>query len=454
MFRADQAGPAGGSGGGGCGPGGSGTGGSGAGGAVPGDRGRPPGHDGPAASTTPLPPPRLAPPPSRAPWLAFASVALLAGLVGAFLLWASRAELEEVTRGNGRVIPSSKEQVIQSLETGVLTELLVREGDTVEKNQPLLRIDDTRASALYRELQGKALALSAQAARLRAEAYGSALQFPPEVQRQAALVRRETEAYTARKRAVEDGAKALERGIALLDREIEIVEPLASRGLVSEVEVLRLKRQRNDQALALADRQNKYRADAASDLNRVEAELAQTRETAIARGDAYKRTELRSPMKGTVKSIRVSTIGGVISQGQDVMQIVPIEDSLVVEAFVKPADVAFLRPGQPAVVKLSAYDYAIYGGLDGTVEFISPDTLRDERRGALAGAGASDPDETGAFYRVLVRTRATALRGPDGKDLPILPGMTATVEMLAGRKTVLQYLLKPLNRAGEGLRER
>jgi adhesin transport system membrane fusion protein len=136
------------------------------------------------------------------------------------------------------------------------------------------------------------------------------------------------------------------------------------------------------------------------------------------------------------------------------MQIVPIEDTLVVEAFVKPADVAFLRPGQPAVVKLSAYDFAIYGGLDGTVEFISPDTLRDERRGSLAGAGAVDPDETGAYYRVLVRTRASGLQSPDGTALAILPGMTASVEMLAGRKTVLQYLLKPLNRAGEGLRER
>ena len=416
----------------------------------------PPDADGtlPAGATAVPPAPRLAPPPAPRPWLAFASVTLLAALLGAFVLWASRAELEEITRGNGRVIPSSKEQVIQSLETGVLTELLVREGDRVEKDQPLLRIDDTRASALYRELQAKAAALAAQAARLRAEAYGTALQFPPEVQRQAALVRRETEAFVARRRAVEDGAKALERGIELLDREIAIVEPLSARGLVSEVEVLRLKRQRNDQALALADRQNRYRADAASELNRVESELAQTRETAIARGDAYKRTELRSPMKGTVKSIRVSTIGGVITQGQEVMQIVPIEDTLVVEAFVKPADVAFLRPGQPAVVKLSAYDFAIYGGLDGTVEFISPDTLRDERRGALAGAGAADPDETGAYYRVLVRTRATGIRGPDGTRLPILPGMTATVEMLAGRKTVLQYLLKPLNRAGEGLRER
>ena len=403
---------------------------------------------GPSMTAAPL----LAGPPPRRPWLAFLSVSLLALMLGAFVLWASRAELEEVTRGNGRVIPSSKEQVIQSLETGVLTEMLVREGDRVEKDQPLLRIDDTRAAALYRELQGKVGALAAQAARLRAEAYGSALQFPPEATRTPALVRRETEAFNARRRALDEGSEGLRRGIALLDREIEIIDPLVARGLVSEIESLRLKRQRNDLALQLTDRSNRYRAEAAADLNKVEAELSQTRETANARADAYRRTELRSPMKGTVKSIRVSTIGGVVSQGQELMLIVPVEDTLVIEAFVKPADVAFLRPGQQAVVKLSAYDYAVYGGLEGTVEFISPDTLRDDRRGALAGA--SDPEETGAFYRVLVRTNATALRTAGGRELPILPGMTASVEMLAGRKTVLQYLLKPLNRASEGLRER
>jgi len=397
------------------------------------------------------PTPRLTGPSRRPPWLAFASVALLAALLGAFVAWAAHAELEEVTRANGRVIPSSREQVIQSLETGVLTQMLVREGERVEKDQPLLRIDDTRAAAQFRELQSKVSALAAQAARLRAEAYGGRPEFPQEV-RNPALVRRETQAFDARRVALDEGLAALERGIALLDREIQIVEPLVSRGLVSEVEALRLNRLRNEQALQLADRRNRFKADAASELNRVESELSQAREAATARADAYRRTELRSPMRGTVKSIRVSTIGGVVQQGQELMLIVPIEDSLVIEAFVRPADVAFLRPGQAAVVKLSAYDYAIYGGLDGTVEFISPDTLRDDRRGALAAA--ADPDETGAFYRVLVRTRANSLRGPDGAELPILPGMVASVEMLAGRKTVLQYLLKPLARASDGLRER
>lgn len=458
MYRVDGDGTGGGASGGG-GTGGGGTGGGGTGGGASGGSGQ---AEPSGALPVPIPAatyevraPRLSGPPPRRPWLAFLSVGLLAALLGAFVLWASRAELEEVTRGNGRVIPSSKEQVIQSLETGVLTELLVREGDRVERDQPLLRIDDTRASAAFREQTGKVAALAAQATRLRAEAFGTALQFPSEATRLPALVKRETEAFNARKRALDDGTQALARGIALLDREIEIVEPLSARGLVSEVEVLRLKRQRNDLALQLADRQNRYRADAAAELNRVESDLAQTRESATARGDVFRRTELRSPMKGTVKSIRIATIGGVVQQGQDLMQIVPFEDTLVVEAFVKPADVAFLRPGQAAVVKVSAYDFSVYGGLDGTVEFISPDTLRDDRRGALAGAGAVDPDETGAFYRVLVRTRANALARPNGGEpLPILPGMTATVEMLAGRKTVLQYLLRPINRAGEGLRER
>jgi membrane fusion protein, adhesin transport system len=402
-----------------------------------------------AGSARPRPDTLLAEPTPRPAWFAFATVGLLAALLGSFLFWAARAELEEVTRGQGRVVPASNEQVIQSLETGVLTAMMVREGDLVEKDAVLLRIDDTRASALLRELQAKGAALSAQASRLRAEAYGGRLEFPPQTLG-TSLVRRETEAFNARRKALEEGAAGLRQAIALLDREIQITEPMVARGLVSEVELLRLKRQRNEQAMQLAERTNKFRAEAAAELNRVESELAQTRETTIARADAAQRTEIRSPMRGTVKSIRTTTIGGVIQQGQEIMQIVPVDDTLLVEAFVKPADVAFLRPGQQAVVKLSAYDYAIYGGLDATVEFISPDTLRDERRGSLA---AADSDE-GAFYRVLVRTRDTSLQRPDGRELPIIPGMTATVEMLAGRKTVLQYLLKPINRAGEGLRER
>ena len=390
--------------------------------------------------------------PGEKPWLAFLSIILIAGLLAAFIGWASLSELEEVTRGQGRVIPSSREQVIQSLDPGILTELLVREGDSVEKGQMLLRIDDTRASALYRELQAKTVALSASAARLRAEAYGGEPAFPEEVMDVPEVLSREQQAFATRRNALENSLAGLRRGIALLDREIRITAPMVERGLVSEVELLRLQRQRNDLALQISDRQDKFRADAAADLTKFESELAQARETLTARADTFKRTEIHSPMKGTVKSIRVNTIGGVVQAGQEIMTIVPSEDTLVIEAFVRPADVAFLHAGQNAVVKLSAYDYAIYGGLEGTVENISPNTVRDERRADSIVAAVTDESE--AFYRVLVRTRDNALITPDGRELPIIPGMTATVEMLTGRKTVLQYLVKPLNRAQEALRER
>jgi adhesin transport system membrane fusion protein len=386
------------------------------------------------------------------PWLVFLSIALMLAVVASFVWWAAASELEEVTRGQGRVVPSSREQVIQSLDPGVLTEMRVREGDSVEKDQVLLRIDDTRATAMLRELQAKTHALAASAARARAEAYGGRLEFPAELRGSRELIRRETEAFNARRRALDDSVEALRRGMKLLDREIEITEPMVGRGLVSEVELLRLKRQRNDLALQMSDRQNKFHTDAAADLIKFEADLAQSRETLVARADAAQRTEIRSPMKGTVKSIKVTTIGGVIQAGQEIMTIVPTEDTLVIEAYVRPADVAFIHPGQKAVVKISAYDYAIYGGLDGTVEHISPDTLRDERR---AGTPVADvADEANSYYRVLVRTKTNALTTPDGRVLPIIPGMTASVEMLTGRKTVLQYLIKPLNRASEALRER
>jgi membrane fusion protein, adhesin transport system len=389
---------------------------------------------------------------NKPPWLMFGSVLLIAAVLGAFLFWAAQSELEEVTRGQGRIVPSSREQVIQSLDAGILTELPVREGDLVEKGQLLLRVDDTRASALFREQQSKVSSLGAVAARLRTEAYGSKLEFPDDVRANKALVKRETEAYNARKRGIDDSVAGLVKGMVLLEREIAITEPMVARGLVSEVELLKLKRQRNDLQLQVVDRQNKFRIDAATELSRVEADLAQGREGSIARGDAAKRTEMFSPVKGTVKSLRINTIGGVVQAGQDIMTIVPFEDSLIVEAYVKPADVAFLHPGQKAVVKVSAYDFAIYGGLDGVIENISPDTLRDERQSKQPVADATD--ETHSYYRVLVRTNNNTLRTPDGKVLPIIPGMTASVEMLSGKKTVLHYLLKPLNRAKEGLRER
>ncbi|MGH1359670.1 MAG: HlyD family type I secretion periplasmic adaptor subunit [Burkholderiaceae bacterium] len=386
------------------------------------------------------------------PWLAFMSITLICALLVAFFVWANFSELEEITRGQGRVIPSSREQVIQSLDAGLLTELKVREGDLVKAGDMLLRIDDTRASALYRELAAKTTSLAASAARLRAEAYGGTPEYPPEVLRHEAIVKRENRAFKARTNALETSLAGLKKGIALLEREISITSPMVKRGLVSEVELLRLRRQRNELAVQITDRRDKFSADAAADLIKFESELAQASESRNAREDTFRRTEILSPMNGTVKSIKINTIGGVVQAGQEIMTIVPTEDTLMIEAYVRPADVAFLHPGQEATVKISAYDYAIYGGLPGKIENISPDTLRDERRGNTPVADVAD--EANSYYRVLVRTNENVLTTPDGRELPIIPGMTATVEMLTGRKTVLQYLVKPLNRAGEALRER
>lgn len=363
--------------------------------------------------------------------------ALLAGLV-----WAGTTRVEEITKGEARIIPSSREQVIQSLEGGILQELRVREGDVVAAGQPLLRIDPTKADASFVEGRSKELALRASIARLEAESRGTPLRFPPSVAAERDIVRNETAAFESRRRALEQGTATLKRSKQLLEREIAMTRPMVERGLVAEVELLRMQRQYNELDLQVNERNNKYRADAAAELSRNESELAQLTGILAARKDMLDRTVIRAPLRGTVKNIRVNTVGGVIQPGQDIMEIVPLEDQLLVEAKIPPREVAFLRPGLPAKVKLSAYDYTVYGALDGTVELISPDTLREERA-----------REEASYYRVLVRTRNSTLRA-GGKELPIIPGMTASVEVRTGEKSVLDYLLKPVLRGREALRER
>jgi adhesin transport system membrane fusion protein len=367
---------------------------------------------------------------------------LMAAVLAAGLLWAGFSRVEEITKGVAHIVPSSREQVIQSLEGGLVQEILVREGDVVAQGQPLLRIDPTKADASFREGRSKKIALRAMAARLAAESRGTPLVFPREVADDRAIVDNETQTFRARRRAVEESTATLERSKALLAREIAMTEPMVERGLVAEVELLRMRRQFNDLDLQIAERHNKYRADAATELTRVESELAQLADILTARKDQVDRTLVRAPLRGTVKNVRITTIGGVIQPGQDIMEIVPLEEQLLVEARIAPRDVAFIRPGLPAKVKLTAYDYTVYGALDGRVDVISADTLRDERKG----------DEEN-YYRVLVRTDRSAL-GAGGRSLPIIPGMTATVEIRTGQKSVLDYLLKPVLRSREALRER
>ncbi len=366
---------------------------------------------------------------------------LSALLIGA-LAWAHYSRVEEITRGDARVIPSSREQVIQSLEGGILQEMMVREGEIVAAGQPLLRIDETKARSSYQEGLSKVMALLATTARLRAESRGTPLAFPKEVLNDGELVKNETDTYNARKLALDQAIAALKTSRELIAREIAITEPMVAKGLVAETDLLRLRRQLNEINAQNQERVSKYRVEAANELVRAEAELAQTQESLTARQDQMRRTIIEAPVRGTVKNIRLNTRGGVVGPGQDILEIIPLEDQLLVEARIRPHDVAFLRPGLPATVKISAYDYAIYGGLTGRVELISPDTLRDERK-----------SEDDSHYRVLVRTEASTLHSAD-RELPIIPGMTASVEIRTGEKSILDFILKPVLKVREAFRER
>jgi len=374
------------------------------------------------------------------PW-AGATLLLLILLMAAGYYWASNAVLDVVTVGSGRVIPSTREQIIQSLEGGILAEMLVKEGEVVDKDQVLLHIDDTRFDASYRETNSRISSLQAANARLRAEATGTALAFPPNSGADA--VKLETDLYNSRRQQLDESVAALKRSYDLANSELQLTAPLVEKGVVSEVDLLRLERQVNELRANLQERQNKFRADARTEMAKNEAELTAITEGNTARADQVRRTIVRSPVRGTVKNIRVTTVGGIIQPGQDIMEIVPMEDQLLIEARIKPSDVAFLHPGLDAMVKITAYDFSIYGGLKATLEEISADTISDEKK----------PDES--YYKIQVRTKESHLQDKDGKPLPIIPGMTATVEILTGHKTVLDYLLKPLLKAKESaLRER
>ncbi len=367
------------------------------------------------------------------------------------LAWAYFFTLDEITRGQGKIIPASREQVIQSLDTGVLTEMFVREGDVVQKDQVLLKIDDARSGPVFREAQEKWLALVAQAARLRAESYGTKLVFPPEVAKFPWLAERETQAYNARKVALDEQLSAMNRSLSSLSKEISITSPLVSQGVVSEVEILRLRRQQSDLQAQIAERRNRYLTDANNELVRVESDLAQTKENALGREDALKRSVIRSPMKGIVKNVTVTTVGGVIQAGQSILEIVPTQDEMLVEAYIKPAEVAFLQIGQPAIVKLTSYEFNKYGGLTGVLEHISPDTMKDETKPKKPGSSPVDLDE--GYYRILIKI-TDKNRERHGRTLILTPGMTATVEIRTGQKTVLEYLFRPLQSVSQALRER
>jgi adhesin transport system membrane fusion protein len=368
---------------------------------------------------------------------------LVIALLGSLGVWAHQAVIEQVATGPGRAIAAQREQIIQSLEGGILTDVLVREGDLVNPGDPLVQLDPIRARSSYGEGRNKLLALKATAARLQAEAIDlPAPTFDSDVLAEKALVDRERSTYQARRQTLQQVVSAQRRTRDLLLREISITEPMVARGLVAEVELLRLKRQSSEIEGQIAERINRFRAEASSELVKVMGEISQISEVLVAKQDLVERTIIRAPIRGTVKNIRITTRGGVVQPGQDILEVVPWGDNLLVEAKIRPSDISFMQTGQRATVKISAYDPQIYGSLEGTVEFISPDTLKEEK---------TQREET--YYKVIVRTDTSMLHYK-GKELPVLPGMTTTVDIKTGTTTVANSLLKPVLRLKEAFREK
>jgi adhesin transport system membrane fusion protein len=392
-----------------------------------------------------------------------------------FLIWAYFSNIEQVTRGEGKVIPSSQIQIVQNLEGGILSEILVDVGELVKKDQMLLRIDETRFSSSFQQNRSKYLSFKARAARLLSEANGTDYKVPQEVvDEKPEIGVREQELFESRRREFQSSMDILQEQISqrqheyrelttkleeltrtnkLLQKELELTRPLVAQGAVSEVEVLHLERQASQmqgeietikqtipkaqsrlQEAQLGLRENKlaFFNKAKTELNQVLAELEEVSASAIALEDRLRRTNVRSPVTGTINRLLVNTVGGVIQPGMDLVEIVPLEDTLVVEARIKPADIAFLRPDQEAKVKFTAYDFTIYGGLDARLEHISADSITEE--------------QGNSYYLVRLRTDRNYL-GPETNPLPIIPGMVASVDILTGKKTILAYLLKPVLRA-------
>jgi adhesin transport system membrane fusion protein len=400
-----------------------------------------------------------------------------------FLIWASFSELEEVTRGEGKVVPSSHVQIVQNLEGGIISEILVNVGDTVKKDQLLLRIDPTRFASSFDENRAKYLSNKAKSARLKAEANGTALVIPADVLKERPdIAARERQLYDSRRmelgsstdikrqqidqrsqelKELESKLVELNRTYALLQKEISMIKPLVSKGAASDVEVLQLERQASqlegeidrtrheipraqskleESKIAVRELNLNYRNKSNTESNEVLRDLDESASSSVALKDRLDRTSVRSPVDGIVNRVMVKTLGGVVQPGMDLVEIVPQSGTLIVEAKIKPSDIAFLRPGQKATIKFTAYDYTIYGSLKAELESVGADSITD--------------DKGNSFFIVRLRTDKGYL-GTANHPLPIMPGMVASVDILTGKKTVLSYILKPVLKARYmALRER
>lgn len=373
---------------------------------------------------------------SRIIWVSFILMIVL-------LVWSYFAVLVEVSSGTGKVVPTSKEQVIQSLEGGIISELFVKEGDVVEKDQVLVQLDLTKTEANVEESAAKYRAGLASIARLKAEVDGSDLEFPDELKKFPSLTSSETRLYNTRKKALEESISSLQRSLELVQEELKLTQALAKQGASSNVDVLRLQRQLFELEMKITDKQSEYMVKAREELSRTQAEVESLESIIKGRADSLSRLTLRSPVRGIVKNVMLTTKGGVVPPSGELMQIVPLDDQLLIEARMSPKDIAYIYPGQEAKIKITAYDYSIFGGLDGKVKIISPDTIQDEIKPEVF------------YYRVFILTDTDSLVDKNtGISYPIVPGMVATVDVKSGEKTVYDYLMKPFGRIKEAMRER
>jgi len=354
-------------------------------------------------------------------------------ILASFVTWAYFAEIDEVTRAPGTVVSDSRTQVVQSQDGGRLDALLVREGDVVEPGQLLARVDRVRLEASYLETRAKVASLAATAARLEAEMLDEPAVFASIVNEYPKLKQNQLVLMRKRKQAINEDIHWLERVRTLAEQELEMNLPLMKSGDVSRTEVLRLERQVAELSSQIATKRNTYVQEVQSELSATLNELESLEQLMVQRKSMLDQTDLFAPMKGVVKDLQITTIGGVISPGGEVMNIVPLEDNLIVEAKANPKDIAYLQLGNRVRVKFDAYDYTIYGDLPGELVFISADTLKETQ---------STDEEP--FYRIRVKTEGREFSAMPGKPMEILPGMTVMVEVQTGKRTVMQYLLKPI----------